>query len=124
MYSIESAYTPVNAQCIPCRSDSLHASLVSLAASTLYDEGFQPLAQASRSSLADMQKQDGSDADEQIVASDNEDAASFRTATGNSEEAAALGNQVASYTHPCILLLHCRTPASCVYFGHSARICT
>ena len=62
----------------------------------LYDEGFQPAPQASRSSLADTQKQDGSDADEQIDASDNEDAASFRTATGNSEEAAALGNQVAS----------------------------
>lgn len=101
MYSIVPASTPVNAQCIPCRSDSLPPSLVSLAASTLYDEGLQPAAQASRSSLADRQKQDGSDADEQIGASDNEDAASFRTATGNSEEAAALGSQVASYTVSC-----------------------
>ena len=101
MYSIVPASTPVNAQCIPCRSDSLHASLVSLAANTLYDDGFQPATQASRSSLADTQEQDGSDANEHIVASDNEDAASFRTAAGNSEEAAALGNQVASYTVSC-----------------------
>lgn len=100
---IEMAWHSKTFACNLCRSESTHTALVCLAASTLYDDGPEPAVQAIGSSL---QMEDAGEIGRR-VASDDEDAASFRTATGNSDEAAAQDNQV-----PCCAELSCMISAS------------
>ncbi|CAL5218684.1 g392 [Coccomyxa viridis] len=83
-------------------SDALHTTLVCLATSTLYDEGAQKIdlsapPSAVRASTGSLREQDDSNGEAQIGGFDqDDDAASFRTAEGNSDEAAALGDQAES----------------------------
>ena len=90
------------------RSESLHTMLVCLATSTLYDVGAQkndssaPLS-AVRASTGSLKEQDDSNDEAQLGGSDqDEDAASFRTAEGNSDEAPKLGAQVTNQAHACL----------------------
>ena len=76
----------------------MQTALVCLAANTLYSEGDQSAVRASTGSL---KEQDDNAGDAELGGSDlDEDAASFRTAEGNSDEAAALGHQVLSTALP------------------------
>ena len=91
------------------RSDALHTTLVCLATSTLYDEGAQKIdlsapPSAVRASTGSLREQDDSNGEAQIGGLDqDDDAASFRTAEGNSDEAAALGDQVVHYPLSCCM---------------------
>ena len=92
-----------------CRSESVHTILVCLAAHTLYDEGSKKTdlsasPSAVRASTGSLREQDDSNGEAQIGGPDqDDDAASFRTAEGNSDEAAALGNQVVHHPHSCCM---------------------
>ncbi len=91
------------------RSESLGTTLVCLATTTLYDEDTQkkdPCAPPSavRASTGSLKEQDDGNGEAQLGGSDqDEDAASFRTAEGNSDEAPAPGIQVASCACTCLL---------------------
>lgn len=76
----------------------MQTALVCLAANTLYSEGAQSAVRASTCSL---KEQDDNASEAELGASDlDEDAASFRTAEGTSDEAAALDHQVLSTALP------------------------
>ena len=78
----------------------MQTALACLAAHTLYDEGAQPAVRASTGSLTE---QDDGGREAELGGSDpDEDAASFRTAEGDSDEAAALGHQVDCCAHSCL----------------------
>ena len=92
------------------RSESIHTALVGLAANILYDEGAQSAAQASTSRLPEEDNSDGGEA-EPIGSDQDDDAASFKTAEGRSDEAAALGDQVTTQSNPRLVCATSTAPA-------------